>query len=567
MSFQGNENLRGSALKFEYTSEQRNEIAKCMLSHEYFFENYVRILSLDSESLILFDPRKYQVEFAQMILDNRRTIAKWARQSGKSTIVSAILLYLILFNANFRILIVANKAEKAQEILEVVQSMYENLPPFMQQGVLGWGKKSIKLANGSLIKTAGTSGSSGRGGTYNMIYLDEFAHVPTHVAEDFFRSVLPVISSGKATKVVITSTPKGLNKFYSIWKDSLEGKNEFLRSEIRWFDVPGRDDEWKRKEVAANGEEYFRQEFNSEFIGSSDTLISGSKLTQLRWAVPLVHTDNVDVYAHPEENHKYVITVDISEGIGRDSSVVMCFDITALPYQVVCVYRTNTTTSLQMPGIIYNMGKTFNEAMIMIENASEGAQVANMLHYDMEYPSVMTTTSTTKNGQVLSSGFAGGTQRMGVKMSQQVKAIGCSNLKTLIENDRLIINDHTLLQELYRFVKSKKSFEADEGHDDHVMCCVLLGWLADQGYIREVSGVDIRKDVSEAYRSLLEDRAAPIIARDTGREVDMEAEARDLLIASRREKQPRPQKDPAPDPHIQDIIDRAYPNGKDYFTF
>jgi hypothetical protein len=550
-SFSGNEHLRKTSEKWSYTPEEQIEIGKCMADHEYFMRNYVHILNLDSESLVLFEPRIYQLDLAKKMLEDRYTIAKWARQSGKTTIVAASLLWMALFNKNYRILIVAHMHDKAKEILEAVKQMYELLPPFLQHGIKSWGKKAIKMGNGAYISTAGTSGSSGRGGTYHWLYLDEFAHVPSHIAEDFFKSVVPTISSGKTTKITITSTPKGLNFFHTMWMRSVEGQNEYLRSEINWWDVPGRDEAWKKKIIDAYGEDYFRQEFNSEFIGSSSTLISAGKLTQLVWMRPLIHNDNVDVYSEPQRGRIYAICVDISEGIGQDYSVAMCFDITELPYQVACVYRTNITTSMQMPSIIYNMGKTYNEAMVLIESESEGAQVANILHYDLEYPSVISTTTTAKKGQNISGGF-GGNSRFGMKMSKQVKSIGCSTLKTLIENDRLKINDHTLLQELYRFTAKGKSFEASEGHDDHVMCCVGFGWLVDQGYIRDINNIDLRKDIMVSYQKELEDRAAPLLIHADMSE-GMQEEA--ALLGSRGNHM-FPGNDPTIDPDIQEYLDR-----------
>ncbi len=546
MSFKGNEGLRYAKDRYQYTTDEVLEIQKCIQDPVYFISTYVKIVNLNEEQLVLFKPRDYQIELLNLVLNNRFTIAKWARQSGKSTIVSAILLYLILFNANYRILIVAHMHNKAKEVLEVAKQMYELLPQFLQHGILSWGKASIHLGNGSMLKTAGTSGSSGRGGTYNMIYLDEFAHVMPHLAEEFFKSVMPVISSGKQTKVVITSTPRGLNMFYRLWNDSENGKNEYHRSEINWWDPPGRDEAWKQREIEANGIDYFRQEYASEFIGSSDTLISGDKLRALVYSKPLIVAPNVMVYAEPQKGRMYAITVDIGEGIGLDYSVVMCFDITKTPYEVVCVFRSNATTSMQMPGVIYSMGRHYNGAMVLIETASEGSQVANILHYDMEYPNVIMT-STAKSEQKISGGF-GDKSRFGLKMTKSVKMTGCSILKTLIENDQLIINDATLLNEFYHFTKHGMTFEADEGHDDHVMCCVSFAWLVDQGYIRDLSNVDLRKQVAMDYQKELEDSCAPLMI--SGNFDPIEAE-----IAETRQSW---NGDPIPNPDMQELIDKFY---------
>jgi hypothetical protein len=544
-SFDGNENLRKCTEKYPYTKKDRAEIEKCARDPAYFLKTYVRILDLNNENLVLFDPRDYQIDLLNKIINNRNTIAKWARQSGKTTIVSGIMLWMILFNKNYRILI-----DKAKEILGFVMQMYENLPGFMQHGVRSWGKKAIRIGNGSYISTVGTSGTSGRGGTFHWLYLDEFAHVPTHIAEDFFKSIVPTVSSGKETKITITSTPKGLNFFYTQWKNSVEGNNDFVRSEINWWDVPGRDGNWKKSIIDAFGENYFRQEFNSEFIGSSDTLISGQKLSQLTWSKPLVHNDNLDVYSEPQKGRIYIICIDIGEGIGQDYSVAMCFDVTELPYHVACVFRTNTTTSMQIPAIIYNMGKHYNEAMILVENESQGGQVASILHHDLEYPNVISTITTRKEGQKISGGF-GANCRFGIKMSHQVKTIGCQTLKTLIESDKLVINDHILLQELLRFTAKGKSFEAAEGHDDHVMCCVAFGWLADQGYIKDTNNIDLRKSIQDAFQAQMNDQAAPLMIH-----ADMSEAEAEVAQGARGNFMFPSGKDPGIDPDIQEYLDR-----------
>lgn len=559
MAFKGNENLRGSRQYIETSDLQLEEIAKCSLDPIYFFRTYIKIVNLDSESLVLFEPRDYQVDFTFKVLNNRNTIAKWPRQSGKTTNIAAVILYLILFRDNYRVLLIAHLHNKAKEILAQIKEMYEFLPLWIQRGIMRFGATGIRLSNGSLVNTAGTSGSSGRGGTYNLLYLDEFAHVQSHLASDFFKSAVPSVSSGKETKIVITSTPKGFNYFYEIWNDSEKGKNDYIRSEIHWSDIPGRDEEWKKKILSSYGAEYFRQEFNSEFLGSSLTLISADKLRNLgsRVKTPIIQNDNLFVYMEPHYSRTYVITVDIGEGIGQDFSVVMCFDITQLPYEVVCIWHSNIITSLQVPGIIYNMAKHYNNAMVMIENASEGAQVANILHYDMEYENVICTL-TKKDGQAVSQGFGGHPSRFGVKMSTQVKMIGCQTVKTLIETDRLLVNDYTTVQELLRFTQQGKSFAADDGHDDHVMAMVLFGWFVDQGYIKDVTNTDMRRDIAAEFHNKIVDSASALLVHNdpTPVEIEIEKAREDLWMYPNLI--PQKQKDPLMDPEMKALIDKYY---------
>jgi hypothetical protein len=547
MPFKGNDNLRHAREKLQLTPEQLLEFNRCREDPLYFVENYVKILSLDSKQLVNFKLREYQLDLFWKVIKDREVIAKWARQSGKTTTVAAAMAWLILFNTNYRVLIVAHMHEKAIEVLDVVKQIYEYLPPHLQHGVINWGKKSIRIGNKSMIKTAGTSGSSGRGGTYHFLYMDEFAHVPGHIAEDFWNSVLPTISSGKDTKVVVTSTPKGLNFFFKLWDDSEKGINKYNRSEINWWDVPGRDDAWRVDIIKSRGEDYFRQEFASEFLGSSNTLIKGEVLKRLVYRRPVYHSDNLDIYKEPEPGRIYAITVDLGEGIGQDYSVIMCFDITHMPYEVAAVYRSNWDPTMKMPLLIYNMGKKYGNCMVVIETASEGASVAKTLHYDMMYPYVLSTTTTTKHGQKISGGFAANS-RYGIKMTVGTKRLGCTTLKALVEGDQLFINDEKLRSELFNFAAKGNSFEAENGHDDHVMCCVMFGWLVDQGYIRNINNVNMHMTMADKYRMEMEDQKSPLLIHDNGM-FDERAE----MIALLNKPTPKgffqsPTPDPEPNP-------------------
>lgn len=522
--FQGNERIRASGIEIEWDVHKVSEFKRCADDPTYFIRNYIKILNLDSEELVLFNPRQYQLNMIETIRDSRYTIAKWSRQSGKTTTAAAMLLWYVIFNSNYPVLILAHKHDKAREILAVVQKMYEFLPEWLQHGVTSWAKGSIELENGSSIKTAGTSSSSGRGGTYALLILDEFAFVPSHLADEFLKSVVPTISSGKNTKLVITSTPKGLNTFYRLWQDSIKGKNDYKRVDINWWDVPGRDERWKEGIISSYGLDYFRQEFESQFLGSSRTLISGDKLTSISTDVPIHEAEHVRVYAYPERGRNYALTVDVSEGLGSDYSAAVVFDITSLPYRPVCVYRNNLIDPMALPAVVCDMGKRYNDALVLVE-ANFGQQVGEILYTDYEYENMVFTTKGKNGPQAkvdrITGGFSG-RSRVGLAWSKNSKRVGCSNLKTLVEQDQLMIVDQWAYDELTRFAVKKDSYAAEDGNDDVAMCFVLFAWMADQGYVRDSTSVDIRSKLAEIKREAL-DRDVPISFFSDGTETEVEA--------------------------------------------
>lgn len=261
----GNSNLKAAGVSVNFTPEQIEEYIKCSQDPLYFVKNYVKIVSLD-KGLVPFELYDYQEDMIRAVHENRFVIGKMPRQTGKSTTVISYLLHYILFNQDMSVAILANKLSTARELLNRLKMAYEYLPMWLQQGVVEWNKGSIVLENGSKILASATSSSAVRGGSYNFIFLDEFAYVPQNVAEEFFSSVYPTITSGKTTKVMIISTPKGLNMFYRLWvnankKPGEDGKNEYFPIEVHWTAVPGRDDKWKQQTISNTSEQQFRTEF------------------------------------------------------------------------------------------------------------------------------------------------------------------------------------------------------------------------------------------------------------------------------------------------------------------
>jgi hypothetical protein len=480
-----------------------------MDSPQYFVENYIMIVSLD-EGLVPFKLYDFQKDMIGTFHNNRFTICKLPRQSGKSTTIIAYLLHYVLFNPSVNVAILANKAATARDLLGRLQLAYEHLPKWLQQGVMSWNKGSLELENGSKILASSTSASAVRGGSYNIIFLDEFAYVPANVAEQFFSSVYPTISSGKTTKVMIVSTPHGMNMFYKLWVDAEEKRNEYIPIEVHWSEVPGRDEAWKQQTIKNTSEAQFNTEFECEFLGSIDTLITPAKLRSMTYREPIKSNAGLDVHVQPIENHSYMMTVDVSRGVANDYSAFVVFDVTEIPYKIVAKFRDNEIKPLIFPAKIYEVARAYNQSFVLIEVNDIGEQVANAMQFDMEYDNLIMASMRGRAGQVLGGGFSGGRAQLGVRTTKAVKRIGCSNLKQLVEDDKLIVEDLEIINELSTFVSKGQSYEGDDGcNDDLVACLFIFAWATDQQYFKELSDQDIRATMMREQQDSLEQDMAP----------------------------------------------------------
>jgi hypothetical protein len=508
----GNQKLKRANVPVNFTKQQVKEYVRCSSDIVYFVRKYIKIVNVDN-GIVPFDLWPFQESMINTFTNNRFSICKLPRQVGKTTVTAATILWYILFHENYSVALLAHKKAQAIEILSRIQLAYENLPKWMQQGVVEWNKGSVELENGSKILAAATSSSAIRGGSFNLIYLDEFAFVPPHFQGDFFASVYPTISSGNTTKVIITSTPKGLNMFYKMWTEAVDSKNSFVPFEVHWSDVPGRNEKWKEETIRNTSEQQFREEFECEFIGSSNTLINPGKLLQLPVIAPLKYTDDYAVYedpSAPENKDKlYVLVADTARGVGRDSSAFVVYNVSELPYKVVARYKNNEISPLIFPNIIHQFAKMYNDAYTCVEINDNGQQVADILYRELEYENVVMTQMKGRHGQVISGGFAN-RPTPGVRTTAQLKRVGCTNFKTLVEADKIILGDAEILDELYRFVETGDSYAAEEGaHDDLAMCCVIFAWMTMQPYFREWTDTNIREKIQQDNMKLLEEDLLP----------------------------------------------------------
>lgn len=490
--YKGNPNVKAAGSSIALTQERALEMAKCAADPIYFCKTYLKIITLD-HGLQPFIPRPYQERAISTILDNRFVIIKQGRQSGKTATTAAVMMWLMLFNKEWSIACLAHKQDQAIEIIDRIKIYFESLPLWMQPNVSAWNRKSIRLSNKTKVFAAATGSGSVRGQTLNFVFCDEFAIVPPNIAGEFYDGTFPTISSGTDTKFVIASTPKGFNLFHRIWKEAEEGINGFVPFSINWWDVPGRDEAWRAAEIARTSEAMFNQEYATDFLGSSATLISSKKLLEITTSEPISKDESqrkLFIFEHPKPGHKYVMSVDVSEGVGGDSSAFAVLDVTQTPFKVVCTYNDEWTDPLDYPNIIFDTAHYYNEAFVAVENNSIGQGVVNQLYMDLEYTNVFSTdTKTPKDNEDI---MEGGRKRLGIKQTANTRRRGNSTLKSLIENDQLFVEDQRIFSQLVRYVQKNGKFQGTDGaHDDLVMCLVIFSYLTTLKNFKEIIGIDI----------------------------------------------------------------------------
>ena len=515
-TYLGNNNLKAAGVVLNFTKEQIEEYLKCAEDPIYFIESYCKIVTLDHgiQPFVLYP---CQVNKVNIIHNNRKIILMEGRQQGKTTTSAAYILWYTLFQESKTVAILANKATAAREVLYRYQLMYENLPIWLQQGVTTWNKGDIELENRSKVFTSATSASGIRGKSVNLLYVDETAIIPNTVAEQFFASVYPTISAGETTKILLSSTPLGYNHFWKFWNDAQNDRNGFVPLFIPYWEIPGRDEAWATEQRKLLGELKFNQEVLCNFLGSSLTLIASDTIAQMSADAPIYSKDGLDIYEKAEKDCAYIIIADTAKGVGGDYSAFQILNISKMPYVMVGKYKNNTISPLLYPSVIYKVGKEYNEAYVLIEvNTSE--QVAEILYSDYEYENIISV-NRTPNGQVVNGGFGGGKTQLGVITDKKVKRIGCSNFKSMVEEKKMIIRDADTISEISTFIQRKNSYSADEGyHDDLVMPLVLFSWLTTNTYFKELTNINIRKELYEARIRMIEDEVTPFGFINNGEE-------------------------------------------------
>jgi len=514
-TYLGNSNIKRDGVIHNFSKNEILEYTRCLKDPGYFASHYCKIIHVD-RGLVPFELYPYQKQMFDHFTDNRFSIVLACRQSGKSISSVAYLLWYAVFHPEKVIAILANKGATAQEMLGRVTLMLEHLPFFLQPGCKALNKRSIEFSNNSRIVSAATSGSSIRGMSVNLLYLDEFAFVEN--AAEFYTSTYPVVSSGKDTKVIITSTANGIgNQFEKIWTGAVQEVNEYKSFRVDWWDVPGRDEEWKNQTVANTSQLQFDQEFGNTFFGTGDTLINAETLMGFRSQPPkrLIEGNSVWIYEEPDKDHQYVMTVDVSKGRGQDYSTFNVIDISTRPFKQVAVYRNNLISPLLFPNIIYKYAKVYNEAWVVVESNDQGTLVCNGLYYDLEYENMFIESAVKSN-------------RLGVEITRKTKRMGCSGIKDLLEEKKLELVDQNTILECSTFISKGQSYEASDGnHDDLMMNLVMFGYFATGDYFSQLTDVNIKNMMFEQQMKAIEEDVLPFGFIDDGIDAAEQEEQQD----------------------------------------
>ncbi len=511
-SYLGNPNVKRDGVLQAWDPKLLKEYQRCMKDPVYFAENYVKVISLD-DGLVPFKLYPYQQKMFEHFNEHRYNIVLACRQSGKSISACAYLLWFALFHSEKTVAVLANKGATAREMLSRITLMLENIPFFLQPGCKALNKGSIEFSNNSRIIAAATSGSSIRGLSVNLLYLDEFAFVER--ATEFYTSTYPVVSAGKDTKIIVTSTANGLgNMFYKIWEGALQKTNEFKSFRVDWWDVPGRDEEWKNQTIANTSQLQFDQEFGNTFFGTGDTLINAETLMSMRAKNPIGMLEGGDllIYEKTRKDHEYIMTVDVSKGRGQDYSSFNLIDISVRPFRQVAVYRNNTISPILFPNIIYKYANSYNNAYVVVESNDQGSVVCNGLYHELEYENIHVESSVKADA-------------IGINVTRKVKRLGCSAIKDLLENSKLKIVDENTIVEISTFVARGQSYEASDGNnDDLMMNLVMFGYFASTQYFGDMTDIDIKQMLFEKKMKEIEDDIVPFGFVDDGTAYNNEIE-------------------------------------------
>lgn len=496
--------LKRANIPIQWTQEMLNEWVRCRDDIIYFAENYCSIEHVDY-GIIKVQLRDYQRDMLKIMSDSRMSQHNLSRQLGKTTAVAIYLAHFVCFNEAKNVGILAHKGSMAAEVLDRTQQALELLPDFLQPGVITWNKNSIELENGCCISAFASSPDSVRGQSFALLYLDEAGFIENF--DETWKAILPVISSGRRSKIILTSTPNGMNHWYDLWEGSLKGVSGFTPYTATWTSVKGRmyneqnifDDgkEWSANQIGASSLEAFNQEHNCNFMGTSGTLISGFKLSKMTFT-EIEDSCNFYRYYDPIPGHKYIISVDPAEGRGQDYSSFHVIDVTKYPYEQVGVYHSNEVSPLLLPTVIMKFAMEYNDAWVYIELNSTGGTVAKTLYIDLEYENVICESS----------------KDLGLKQSKVTKAIGCSTLKDLIEKDKLILHDRKTVMEFRTFVEKGVSWAALDGfHDDLVMALAVFAYLTSQSKFNDFIEVDrnVGNDIFKREMDDIYNDFAPVI--------------------------------------------------------
>lgn len=533
-TFPRSKKLKNEGIVIELNLEQEIEYMKCAMDPVYFAKNYYKITSID-KGFILFEPFEYQEELLEAFNEHRFVIDMQCRQSGKTTVVGAYLLWFLIFNPHKEVFVLANKEKQAIEILTRVRKALLDMPFFLSPGVVKYGSTEVEFDNGSKIVAYATSSDSIRGRAAALLYIDEVAFIENDM--DFWESTFPAVSQSETSKVIMTSTPKGQRGlFYKTWMEAEPDEqgitNGFHRVLVSWEKVPTyiKDPLWSQKQIKKLGEARFKQEFACSFRGSVGTLLSVKSIEDMISKAPKQELDEwTKIYSPYVEGRKYVAVADVGGGVGQDSSVLRILDVTEYPYRTAALYRNNEISPMLFPHVIVSLCENYGNCWVLPENNNDmGGQAITVLYYDLEYEYTLKTGSDKQKGTGTKIGGKG--SKAGIRTNTRTRSVGCSNMKSMIENGLLCVEDLETIYELGNFIAKGDRYEADSGcHDDCVMTLVIFAWLCKQTWFieefgRNVSTTLYNKTTAEGSFSL------PCAGGTNNHEVPMSADVAPKIV-------------------------------------
>lgn len=499
-TFPRSKKLKNEGVVIELTLDQEIEYMKCSMDSVYFAKNYYKITSID-KGFMLFEPFEYQEELLEAFSEHRFVIDMQCRQSGKTTCVGAFLLWYMTFHEHKEIFVLANKEKQAIEILTRVRKALLDMPFFLSPGVVKYGSTEVEFDNGSKIVAYATSSDSIRGRAAALLYIDEVAFIENDM--DFWESTFPAVSQSETSKVIMTSTPKGQRGlFYKTWMEAEPDEdgmdNGFHRVLVSWERVPTyvKDPMWSQKQIKKLGEARFKQEFGCSFKGSVGSLVSSTTIENMVSKSPKIEMDEwTKIYHKYIQGNKYIAVADVGGGVGIDYSVCRVMDVTTYPYKTAALYRNNEISPMLFPHVIVSMCEAYGECYVLPEiNNDMGGQAITVLYYDLEYEYVLKTGSDKQKGTGTKIGGKGA--KPGLRTNMRTRSVGCSNMKSMIENNLILVDDLETIYELGNFIAVGDRYEADSGcHDDCVMTLVIFAWLAKQAWFIDEFSRNVSNDL------------------------------------------------------------------------
>lgn len=475
ISFDNDAGKKSKDCELPLTQDHIDEYTYCAYHPIYTIRNYFKIINID-HGLVNFKLYDFQEQLVKNFFFNNRLLAMFSRQSGKTSTIAACLLFYSSFNKDKNIGIIANKKSTANEVLERIKLMYIHLPNWLKPGIVKWNEGTIEFDNGCKIITSATTATSIRGKSLAVLYIDEISHIGKKMWDAFYKSTFPVISSSKLAKIAITTTPNGKDHFYYMWQDAIKGNSSFVTQKVRWYEIPGRDEEWKKKALAelGNNLESFGQEYLVEFLSASIEYISLERLEQYEQMIspPKAIDSNLklNIFEQPQDKHSYIMTVDVSEGKGLDHQALAIVDCSEMPLKIVATLKNNKIDTIQYASIIYQLALKYNEAHIIIEN--NFSDVAKDLWFNYEYTNIINMNLRKQENR------QGKYFEIGLRTTPKTRRIGEEYFKHLVENDKIILNDIRIIKELnnLEFNEARKRFEPRDTQINDDLWAALKGF-------------------------------------------------------------------------------------------